>query len=503
MTSTFSPSCILSLPQSFNSKISDLDTNKSTMQNDQQQHEAEGEKVKEYADIIKFKLDGKGYPDSQGARVGPNQRLKTAFGIDNTFTHPDKTAKNVFSANTVKLIRDAIKLDKENRTGDWSDMRTYTMNCCKEYLQSASNSGCLNLSELVQFVTLKVSLYYLFPGEASNTDDTFKDMVYIGHRINELWIASKTTEAGRPRWADEKDLHDALRRVTTRIPSNSPSDTSLAAHAAPHQTGQYAVTSVLGYIWGCVEWIKDWLLGRTTEREDNILTNDTHATPDPEIPSRNPMNLILPAYETMWRAVMRCFLEIRYLDARNGPEWSRIMEEYLKDLEGPDDKEPKHIRKPSPAGIQPMDIVKEALRLYPPTRRVHRNFNGQICAADIEKCQRFELPAGVDPLLFSPERWQDMRLRVAKLNPNKEDDSKRRLKDEEQSLGFMPFVFHCPSSRGQTLGFGFKMIGLLVATLCAGIDEKWELKGDCGLPMRDELLSSDRQAYEDLWLEKS
>jgi hypothetical protein len=281
------------------------------MQNNQQQHEAEGEKVKEYADIIEFKLDGKDYPDSQGARVGPNQRLKIAFGIDNAFTNPNNTAKNVFGANTMKLMRGAIKLDKENTTGDWSDMRTYTMNCRKEYLQRASNSGCLNLSELVQFVTLKVSLYYLFPGEASNTDDTFKDMVYIGHRINELWIASKTTEAGRPRWADEKELHDALQRVTTRIPSNSPPDTSLAAHAAPHQTGQYAVTSVLGYIWGCVEWIKDWLLGRTTEREDNTLTNDTHATPDPEIPSRNPMNLILPAYETMWRAVMRCFLEIR------------------------------------------------------------------------------------------------------------------------------------------------------------------------------------------------
>jgi hypothetical protein len=248
MTSTFSPSCILSLPQSFNSKISDLDTNKSTMQNDQQQREAEGEKVKEYADIIKYKLDGKDYPDSQGARVGPNQHLKTAFGIDNAFTNPNNTAKNVFSANTMKLMRDAIKLDTENTTGDLSDMRMYTINCCKEYLQRASNSGCLHLSELVQFVTLKVSLYYLFPGEASNISDIFGDTVYISHRINELWIASKTTEAGRPRWADEKELHDALRRVTTRIPSNSPPDTFLAALAAPHQIGQYAVTSVLGYI---------------------------------------------------------------------------------------------------------------------------------------------------------------------------------------------------------------------------------------------------------------
>jgi hypothetical protein len=235
------------------------------MQNDQQQREAEGEKVKEYADIIKFKLDGKDCSDNQGAREGPNQRLKTAFGIDNAFPHPDKTAKNVFSANTVKLMRDAIKLDTENTTGDWSDIRMYTMNCCKEYLQRASNSGRLHLSELVQFVTLKVSLYYFFTGEASNINDTFGDMVYISHRINELWIASKRTEAGQPRWAGEKKLHDALRTVTTRIPINPRPDKFLAALAAPHQIGQYTVTSVLGYIWGCVEWIKDCLLGRTTE----------------------------------------------------------------------------------------------------------------------------------------------------------------------------------------------------------------------------------------------
>jgi hypothetical protein len=172
------------------------------------------------------------------------------------------------------------------------------------------------------------------------------------------------------------------------------------------------------------------------------------------------MNLILLAYETMCRVVMRCFLEIRYRNARNGPDWSRIMEEYLKDLEGSDDKEPKHIWKPSSAGVRPMDIVKETLRLYPPTRRVHRNLDGQICAIDIEKCQRSELLAGADPLLFSPERWQDIKLRVAKLNTNKEGGSKRRLKDEEENLGFMPFAFHCPSSKGRTLGFGFKMIRL-------------------------------------------
>jgi hypothetical protein len=86
--------------------------------------------------------------------------------------------------------------------------------------------------------------------------------------------------------------------------------------------------------------------------------------------------------------------------------------------------------------------------------------DGQICATDIEKCQRSELLAGADPLLFSPERWQDIKLRVAKLNTNKEGGSKRRLKDEEESLGFMPFAFHCPSSKGRTLGFGFKMIRL-------------------------------------------
>jgi hypothetical protein len=35
----------------------------------------------------------------------------------------------------------------------------------------------------------------------------------------------------------------------------------------------------------------------------------------PEILDPNPLNVLLPAYETMWRVVIRGFLEIRYRKA--------------------------------------------------------------------------------------------------------------------------------------------------------------------------------------------
>jgi hypothetical protein len=46
------------------------------------------------------------------------------------------------------------------------------------------------------------------------------------------------------------------------------------------------------------------------------------------------------------------------------------------------------------------------------------------------------------------------------------------------------------------------MIGLLVATLCAEIGEKWQVAGEEELLDRTQALRSEREAYADLELEK-
>lgn len=66
----------------------------------------------------------------------------------------------------------------------------------------------------------------------------------------------------------------------------------------------------------------------------------------------------------------------------------------------------------------------------------------------------------------------------------------------------MPFATWCPAGKNDTKAFGFKIIGLLVGTLCTEIGADWVIKGDkeplLGLT---KPLDSDRQANGGLELE--
>ncbi|KAI1554581.1 hypothetical protein PtrEW4_012263, partial [Pyrenophora tritici-repentis] len=127
---------------------------------------------------------------------------------------------------------------------------------------------------------------------------------------------------------------------------------------------------------------------------------DDTTTVDPLDPSQNPMNLLLPAYETMWRVVLRCFLEVQHRAAQNKNIWTTVLRDYLSDLKVPNSIENDIFHKPTKTNdgvIRPVEIVKEALRLHPPTRRVHCCFNDQEVKADIEACHRQEILCGDDP----------------------------------------------------------------------------------------------------------
>lgn len=332
------------------------------------------------------------------------------------------------------------------------------------------NGTCtVKLAELTQYITLKMSLCYLFDGaeEALKNDSQFSDIIYIGQRINQLWIKSKQTnhtEEEGLSWKDEKELHDALRRVTFSVPT----------------------VGIGGF------------------------TDDT-TTVDPEVPSQNPMNLLLPAYETMWRVVIRCFLEVQHRGAQNKPIWTTILETYLSDLQNPNTKSMKcdAFHKPTETdqgSIRPVEIVKEALRLYPPTRRVHRCFDNDNVKADIEACHRQEILCGHDPDAFRPERWQALCSDARQAWYSKQSGTPRELKDklrsDEEKLGYMPFAYFCAADHPNTKEFASKMIALLVAVLCSGLGDEWVLEdvdslAPCGIPLKSE-----RAAYEELRLKK-
>jgi hypothetical protein len=214
----------------------------------------------------------------------------------------------------------------------------------------------------------------------------------------------KAEDDSKPRWEEQTQLHDALRRMTA---------------------GQHEPTS----------------------------------------PKDNPMNLLLPAYETMWRAVTRCFLEVRCRNAPNGAAWSTILTDYLDALQNVDTQQ-NAFPNGSRRGVKP--LVKEALRLYPPTRRVHCVFDGSDVSAEIEEFQHFSILGGDDPLAFRPESWQEV---CPEERAAKDKTGKSKIAQDEKRLGFMPFAHSCPAGGTRKKGFGFKMIALLVAVLCAGLED--------------------------------
>lgn len=438
-------------------------TNPDQKTKDQQQLR---QKVKTCTDIIRFHPNGQKYHDFDSARAAPNQRLVRVFGIDNSFTSTDSPWRSIFIRSTVSKMKAAIKLGESGcppgGSGNWSHMRELAMASFGEYMSHAGET--VYVAELVQFVTLKVSLVYLFDGaEEAMAENGFANVKYIGKRINELWIASKYEDEDDKglTWSSDTRLRNALIEVTT-VP------------AAPtmHMPGAFP----------------------SDTHEENKPISDL------DVSRTNPMNLILPAYETMWRVVMRCVLEVRYRNDQRCAEWNAILKKYLDAQQDGQATGRDPLWEASENGVAAIDIVKETLRLYPPSRRIHRVFHGSPMSADIEECQRSALLGQDDPLVFRPERWQDICPETRDRVFAEEEGAKKLLKREEEALGFMPFAFVCAADRTETQGFGIKLIALLAAVLSDGLGAKWVLAdkrelSDNGIP-----LDTHRQAYEKLQL---
>lgn len=202
-------------------------------------------------------------------------------------------------------------------------------------------------------------------------------------------------------------------------------------------------------------------------------------------PQGYPLNILLPVYETLWRVVARCLIEIVFRPSAN-PEWLRI----LRDFRADPSRETFRALKPIPGqqDVSASFLVKEALRLYPPTRRVYRQYKfagkeeQEVVAADIEACHRLPTIWGDASHKYQPTRWARI--------------------DKGMQQAFMPFggtPYICPAESN----FGPMMIGILVAALASCISKsKWELRlvrEGYGLLDGDMELNSDRSQRTD-WM---
>ncbi|QDS70777.1 hypothetical protein FKW77_004066 [Venturia effusa] len=386
--------------------------------------------VEDALNVVNCRPDGEkladGYRACLQARSIPNQRLVEAFGLNNAFTTSDfQRAKEFVQAANMKV-----------KTVNMEAWKVYAEYCLKSASAKISASGTtVNLADLVQSVTLEISLKFLF-----NVDENVLkgpeakiQIPLIAKGINRLWQASKKDSTVK--WEDQGELHGAL----------------------------------------------------------HILLDDACDTaddPDFSESKNNPMNWILPAYETMWRVVLRCLIEVRFRGASQKDEqtWTEALTSHVADPSGAESCDETK--------LSAKHIAKEALRLYPPTRRIDRKFpdNDTISKADIEACHRNPLLAGEEPLIFDPSRWIQIEAQT-------EGSSKSKAHEHEQSLGYMPFGsgnFQCPADRTD---FGWRMIGVLVGTISHSLAGEWTVVGG-ELPPPGEALNSGRESCLDLVLKK-
>ncbi|EEQ27287.1 hypothetical protein McanCB56680_005958 [Microsporum canis] len=363
-----------------------------------------------------FQNTATGILTSLQSRAGPNQALRKAFGINNAFTSEDNNVVKDFVAKARTRMNLYI--------ADWERAATLAATTLKSlgFLEQVgrdcdgATSRTVPVANVVQVTCLTVVLSTILQADIDKFQ--YKDILDLAEGINRIWVSSKNMkEELRPVYQKEVALHNILRAIFP-----------------------------------------------------GIQVDDS---------TQNPLNLILPSFETLWRIVLRTFLEV--ISSRK-PEFKQALEAFFR---SPGKEQFNHQISP---GISARNIISEALRLYPPTRRVYRHVRNPgtdkpiLYAADIEACHRNAIVWGPDALNFYPGRWESL--------------------NNSQKASFMPFgaePFLCPAKPV----FGPRMIALLVGALLCNYADGWELHGRFGkrdINMITEGVYLDRNSCGELYL---
>jgi hypothetical protein len=174
----------------------------------------------------------------------------------------------------------------------------------------------------------------------------------------------------------------------------------------------------------------------------------------------NPLNIIVPGWETMWRVVFYSLLELL-----RHPE-------LLNELRAELNTHSKSYRKCDLLQW----ILKETLRLYPPTKNIYRTDikTGHNICIDVQSIHHNQNVWGCDALVFRPDRFKEELT-------------------AEQKNHYLPFSISCPARHG----FAYTFAGAIVAEILRQCPT-FAIVEESSLPPTDKLLDLARNSYNDL-----
>ncbi|KAJ3277423.1 hypothetical protein HK104_003316, partial [Borealophlyctis nickersoniae] len=259
------------------------------------------------------------------SRARPNARLIGTFGICNPFTHPDKAYRNAFHG----VVQEGMMCV------EWRKVARMAGQCVAAFL--AGNKGecdtdgiaTVSVTEMVRCVCWDVVVGGLVGYDLGGVDGSGTDSDLTGrvtHAVDRLWRVSKGEKIG-----EGEELKRVIEEYFARVEGfGRPKPVEmLRSIAMEHEDGRGDKTS--------------------------------------------PLNLIIPAYETLWRVILFAILElqIRPFLASHPAQCTHTPSTLTADdcasfLANPTGQSLRTTH----ANLH--NTLREILRLYPPTKHIHR-----------------------------------------------------------------------------------------------------------------------------------
>lgn len=194
----------------------------------------------------------------------------------------------------------------------WEELGVLASKDVQSFLATCPQDA-VPLASLVQTVSLSMALRVFIKDDTAPANLVQSRLLVISDFINKIWIDSKLP-GHKVAYEERHELHDALRAVCPGL--------------------------------------------------------------DPLNPQQNPLNWLLPSFETLWRIALRTCIEVKF-SKHTHPEWSRALIRFARN---PTKKqfeelfESQSVHHQGQTKISAQNIINEALRLHLPTRHVHRAF---------------------------------------------------------------------------------------------------------------------------------